>query len=185
MIFWTLDAMALRDEAYLTSAWQQHSRSGSGRGRGAWKAPAGAPQSDSGALRYRRLLLAGREDADTWDILTCGTTGTSKGVMKTCSCCYFERHHCAVRGDTRVDTRESAPRRRRRVHRAAADRTACRARPRWCRRRRRRRKRMRRWGRRRSAISTPSSKVRGSTEPPQSPCPPPPPTHPTPPPLAP
>ena len=65
MIFWTLDAMALRDEAYLTSAWQQHSRSGSGRGRGAWKAPAGAPQSDSGALRYRRLLLAGREDADT------------------------------------------------------------------------------------------------------------------------
>ena len=67
MIFWTLDAMALRDEAYLTSAWQQHSRSGSGRGRGAWKAPAGAPQSDSGALRYRRLLLAGREDADTCD----------------------------------------------------------------------------------------------------------------------
>ena len=37
MIFWTLDAMALRVEAYLTSAWQQHSRSGSGRGRGAWK----------------------------------------------------------------------------------------------------------------------------------------------------
>ena len=79
MIFWTLDAMALKDEAYLTSAWQQHSRSGSGRGRGAWKAPAGAPQSDSGALRYRRLLLAGREDADT--IRSCGTTGTSKLLL--------------------------------------------------------------------------------------------------------
>ena len=89
MIFWTLDAMALKDEAYLTSAWQQHSRSGSGRGRGAWKAPAGAPQSDSGALRYRRLLLAGREDADT--ILSCGTTGTSKGVMRLAPCCYFEK----------------------------------------------------------------------------------------------
>ena len=58
MIFWTLDAMALRVEAYLTSAWQQHSRSGSGRGRGAWKGLAARLRANSGVglALYRRRM---------------------------------------------------------------------------------------------------------------------------------